>query len=94
MFHLYFRNTCTCESHYISVTTVNVKIKPLKLLELQHVSVFHKTILRESLVPVKVTYCPLLCLLSNFNRHEWLPEDGIMKKPKHVGVPVILVVYF
>jgi len=53
-------NTCTCESHSISVNTLNVKNKPLKLLELQHVSVFHKTILREPLVPVKVTYCPLL----------------------------------
>jgi len=31
-----------------------LKNKPLKLLELQHVSVFHKTILREPLVPVKV----------------------------------------
>jgi len=37
-----------------------LKIKLLKLLELQHVSVFHKTILREPLVPVKVTYCPSL----------------------------------
>jgi len=30
--------------------------KTLKLLALQHVSVFHKTILKELFVPVKVTY--------------------------------------
>ena len=59
-FHFYFTNTCTCESHSISVNTLNVKNKPLKLLELQHVSVFHKTILREPFVPVKFTCCPLL----------------------------------
>jgi len=58
--HLYFTKTSTCESHSIIANTLNVKNKPLKLLELQHVSVFHKTILREPLVPVKVTYYPLL----------------------------------
>jgi len=51
--HFYFTNTSTCESHIINVNI-------LKLLELQHVSVFHKTILREPFVPVKVTCCPLL----------------------------------
>jgi len=50
--HIYFNNTCTCESQNISVDTLNIKNKPLKLLELQHVSVFHKTILSEPFVPV------------------------------------------
>jgi len=58
--HLYFTNTCTCESHNIYVNTLILRIKPLKLMELQHVSVFHKTILRDPFVPFKVTYCPLL----------------------------------
>jgi len=36
------------------------KTLKLLLLALQHVSVFHKTILKELFVPIKVTYCPLL----------------------------------
>jgi len=31
--------------------------------------------------------------ISKFNRHEWLPEDGFCERPKHVGVPIILVIY-
>ena len=61
--HIYFSNTCTCDSHNISVNTLIVKPdKTLKLLllALQHVSVFHKATLRELFVPIKVTYCPLL----------------------------------
>jgi len=60
-FHFYFTKTCTCKSHNISVNALIIKkIKHKKLLELQHVSVFHKTILREPFVPAKITYCPLL----------------------------------
>jgi len=57
LIHSYFTNTCTCDSHYISVNTLIVKMdKTLKLLALQHVSVFRKTILREPFVPIKVTF--------------------------------------
>jgi len=61
LIHIHFTNTCTCDSHSASVSTLIVKMdKTLKLLALQHVSVFHKTILRELFVPAKVTCCPLL----------------------------------
>ena len=40
-------------------------------MELQHVSVFHKTILRELLVPVKVTYCPLLYIYIVYLIHNY-----------------------
>ena len=58
LIHIYFTNICTCDSHNVSVNTLIVKT--LKLLALQHVSVFHKTIIRELFVPIKVTYCPVL----------------------------------
>jgi len=74
--HVYFTNTCTCESHSISVDTLNVKNKPLKLLKLQHVSVFHKTILREPFVPVKVTYYPLLFFKVCWHSMSYFIYDG------------------
>ena len=63
-FALHFTNTCTCESHNIIVNTLNVKNKPLKLLELQHVSVFHQNIFRVPLVPVKVYLLPIIIFQS------------------------------
>jgi len=53
LIHTYLTNTCTYDSHNISVNTLIVKnVKTLKLLALQHVSVFHKTILRELFAPI------------------------------------------
>jgi len=46
-------------------------------LELQHVSVFHKTILRELLVPVKVTYCPLLYIYILYILYTITPRQDI-----------------
>ena len=57
-------NTRTRKSHTISVDKLIIKNKTLK-----HVSVFHKTILREPFVPAKVTYCPLLFFIVFFIKY-------------------------